>query len=109
MRTFLTLAALVALSAATVPAQAADDLEVHHTRVSYGDLNLRSAAGVATLRHRLSIASRNVCSDGAEMAVTADELACRNTAMAHALSDMRQVVASAQAPQGAVVASIAPN
>ena len=103
-------AALIALGAASEPAQAADR-EIRSITVDYSDLNLRSPAGVAALHHRLSVASRNVCgeNDGRELAVAADMLACRDASLKKAMADFSQVVASAQPQHGTVVASIAPN
>lgn len=49
-----------ALSAAAVPAAAADP-EIRSQTVFYGDLDLASDAGVAELDRRIDRAARNVC------------------------------------------------
>ena len=99
----LALALLAAAFAA--PAQAADR-EIRTLTVDYSDLNLASPSGVATLRTRLAIASRNVCgeNDGRELAVTADMLACRDAALKQAMRDLSRVVANASTRHGASVA-----
>ena len=110
MHKFLALAALLAALPAAVPAQA-QERDVRTVTVDYSDLNLSAPAGIAALRHRLSIASRNVCgeNDGRELAVTADMLACRDASLKTAMADFSQVQASAQSRHSTVVASIAPN
>ena len=99
------LALALLASAFAAPVQAADR-EIRTLTVDYSDLNLASPSGVATLRHRLAIASRNVCgeSDGHELAVRADMLACRDAALGKATRDLSRVIANASTRHGAVVA-----
>ncbi len=110
MNNFRIIAATLIALASAAPAWAADR-EVSTVKVEYGDLNLATSAGVNTLRHRLIVASHDVCgdSDTRQMGSEADEQACRNAALQDALRDLRRVVASAQTRSGTALASIAAN
>jgi UrcA family protein len=58
-RQALTTLALVALAGVAVPASAQEATR----RVSYVDLDLSRPEGVATLRHRVAVAIREVCGE----------------------------------------------
>ena len=102
---FVAAAALAAL--VSLPAAQAADRDSKTLEVSYSDLNLSTQAGVATLRHRLLLASRAVCgdSDSRNMGEVADMLACRDAALEESLRDMRHKVAAAARTQPYAVAS----
>ena len=56
------------------------------TVVRYGDLNLSTEAGIATLKHRLSQAAKQVCpSDGHDLADWFRARACRTDAFNRAV------------------------
>ena len=76
----------------------AADVDTQSTTVHYRDLNLASAAGEATLRHRIAIAARNVCwaADGPSLDDHARFESCREKAIASASPQMNAVIASAR-------------
>ena len=98
--TGLPLAAIIttaALLSAPLCKPAYADDQTRQVVVNYSDLDLTAKAGVDALRHRLIVASRDVCGDGTrELGETADMLACREMAMHDALRDLRLAVASAE-------------
>ena len=76
MRTTFITSALAALSLVAITAPAAG--ETRRVAVFYGDLNLGSAAGMATLDGRLRAATRQVCGTAHLRSVrdTLDQRAC---------------------------------
>ena len=100
------LASLAIATASLSTAAAAQSFgEVVLTTISYGDLNLDSAAGRAALQGRVKVAANRICHD---LAVTPipDGIAvadCRTSMMSSAL---RQVERTAlRSPQGTSLAS----
>ena len=103
------LAAATLFATVTARGARAADRDEHTIVISYADLNLARKAGVDALRHRLVMASRDVCGGNShDMAVTADYEACRSEALQNALHDLRTAVAAANSGNYAV-ASSAPN
>ncbi len=85
------------------PARAAD---ISTTTVVYGDLNLRSKAGVDTLRHRLVTATASVCGEaGGNRAELGETAACRSAALKGAIADLSRVVASARSQDPVTLAA----
>ncbi len=87
--------ALAAAALAAAPA-AAQEANAAHSLVAYGDLNIGSANGRATLDRRIRAAARMVC--GVEQAPgLAESIAlktCRASAISAANADLEQVLAS---------------
>ena len=109
LRFSLAAAAVLTGSAISPKAQAADS-ETHSIVISYADLNLARKEGVDALRHRLVVASRDVCGGSSgDLSVSADYENCRSNALENALHDLRVAVAAAHAPSNYAVATAAPN
>ena len=93
---------------AAPPSAHAADRDEHTIVISYADLNLARKEGVDALRHRLLMASREVCGGSShDMAVTADYEACRSDALQNALHDLRQAVAAANRTDTALASAAA--
>jgi UrcA family protein len=89
--------AITAALVSAMPAAAQDAISVH---VSYADLNLGAADGVAVFRHRLDQAVTAICgtADRRDLGRTAIVKACRSDAALGAEGQVRNAIASAQAP-----------
>jgi UrcA family protein len=66
--------------------------------VRYGDLDLATAAGYATLRQRLRLAAEQVCGDGGGFALAARQHRCVLDAVDKALAQVELHRRSAAAP-----------
>jgi len=94
---------LLGLGAALNPVQA--ETVTSSVSVASTDLDLASAAGVATMKHRIAVAVREVCgtADVRDSQDMADYDSCRTEATANAMAQMQQRVAMAR--RTALVAS----
>ena len=103
----LSLAAATLLAGVAAPPRAhAADRDERTIVITYADLNLARKQGVDALRHRLVMASRDVCGGSIhDMAVTADYEACRSDALQNALHDLRVAVAAANRGNYAVASA----
>ena len=101
MKTLLIPIAFVA-TAASVPAFARQEADIRSTTVSYGDLDLRSAAGQAALERRLQYAINNVCSDTDRRSLDAkvQSEACRNEAKARLTATVERLASAMDRPGG---------
>ena len=86
-------AAAVALSA---PAFAASE-PVDTAIVEYGDLNLSSARGVATLQRRINHAAKQVCGEvpSREIALRQEVIDCQAGVIANAAAQLQPVLSAA--------------
>jgi len=93
LKTIITTALLAASVAAIAPAQA--ERVTRQVSVQYADLDLRKAADVKTLNHRLRAAVDAVCADedGSLRATDFDKLRCRYDAL-HQLRGQRDAAIS---------------
>jgi UrcA family protein len=96
----------LAFSTPTVAAAAAPEAPLARESVTFSDLDLNSAAGQKTLRHRIEIAAGNVCDLGgmAQMEDFLQSTACFRAAYRNGIRQMQQVVA-ARAGGAAIAAS----
>lgn len=86
----------LASALALVPGQALARDSAAPVHVSYGDLNLRTAAGVRTLDRRLAQAVQTVCAEGAtDLARQYAARRCVVAASARLASERSQVIATA--------------
>ena len=107
---FSLVAAAVLTGTVISPKAQAADRETHTMVISYADLNLARKEGVDALRHRLVMASRDVCGGSShDMATAADYEACRSAALEDAMHDLRQAVASVSTRSNYAVAAAGPN
>ena len=83
---------------ATAPSAAAQDNRTVSERVSYADLDLATAQGVATLDRRLSGAIRRVCGTGPLMSVSEhfQRRGCRRDVRAAVRPQRSLAIAAAQ-------------
>ena len=84
------------LESAEVTAPKLDSSRVTKTvRVSYADLRIDSAEGIATLKSRIRTALREVCNraDSKLLRDRADELRCRHNAWNGAMAQVDELVA----------------
>lgn len=79
--TFALVATMITVAAAT-PLRA----EAPSVKVAYGDLNIHSEAGVATLNSRILRAASHVCADNSGNRI--EEANCRSKAVASARSQL---------------------
>ncbi|WP_420381447.1 UrcA family protein [Novosphingobium sp.] len=90
------LAALIpVLALGAVPAFAQDAPEVHRMEVRYGDLDLTTTKGRATLERRLRHSAADVCDYNLSERLILDSAAertCYTTALAHARVSMASAV-----------------
>ncbi|MDB5691522.1 MAG: hypothetical protein JWO81_585 [Alphaproteobacteria bacterium] len=109
LATVMALAATGATIAAVTPAFGAEVVvngaSAPSARVAYGDLNLRSKAGVARLESRVRTAADRLCHGiGIEtLAARLDALTCRQATIAAAAPDVRRAIersGTAQAASG---------
>jgi UrcA family protein len=90
MNRFSPLALAGALVATGISVLAASPSQAAARHVGYGDLDLASAEGRATMQHRLRNAAASVCwADYNNLSLIA---ACRREAMARANADLSRVV-----------------
>lgn len=82
---------------------ASTDIETAEFRVSYADLDLRSPAGVETLRARIAQAVTQVC--GHEAPAYPQAESCAAAARRDALAQMRQAIARARAARGTLASN----
>jgi UrcA family protein len=95
MKTVIIIATAVSLFA--TPAIAQDFGSTPSEKISYGDLDLSSAGGKATLEQRIHAAASRVCSTGSNEQSLADNLAgrvCFKTSVADGLHQMDQLIAA---------------
>ena len=95
MKTVMIIATAVSLFA--TPAIAQDFGSTPSEKISYGDLDLGSAGGKATLEQRIRAAASRVCSTGSNEQSLADNLAgrvCFKTSVADGLHQMDQLIAA---------------
>ena len=94
------------LALGTAAAAAAPQAPLATESVTFADLDLNSAAGQKTLRHRIEIAAGNVCDLGgmAQMEDFLQSTACFRAAYRNGIRQMQQVVAS-RAGGAAIAAS----
>lgn len=76
--------------------------DVPYREVHYGDLNLASDQGLATLNRRILIAVREVCDNGdmRQLSVFMQVRACRSESTARAFADRDAVLAERLAAHG---------
>jgi UrcA family protein len=106
-RWFLSLALAALVATAAMPAARAADANTVSLRVSAADLDLRTSAGQATLRHRIAVAALKVC----EAAMDGDMLEdCPWQARHRAAPQVNAMIASAEGQGQAanLLASAAP-
>jgi UrcA family protein len=96
----------LAFSTPTLAAAAAPEAPLARESVTFSDLDLGSAAGQRTLRHRIEVAAGNVCDLGgmAQMEDFLESAACYRTAYQDGIRQMQQLVA-ARAGDAAIAAS----
>ena len=85
------------LAAVTVSSACAAPTDSHSRIVSYGDLDLSTAAGVKALNHRLGHAANQICLDASGPAPAVSVGAtCRADAWANARAQVANVIARQQ-------------
>jgi UrcA family protein len=95
MKTVMIIATAVSLFA--TPAVAQDFGSTPSEKISYGDLDLASAGGKATLEQRIRAAAGRVCRSGSNEQTLQDNLAgrvCFKTSVADGLHQMDQLIAA---------------
>lgn len=104
MKTYRLLAAAALIAGFTGHASAADnDIETAEFRVSYADLDLRSEAGVETLRTRIVQAVNKVCGDAAPALLQTES--CAAEARRDAFGQMKKAVLRARAGKGTLASN----
>ena len=104
MKTFTIIA--TAISLLSTPAIAQDFGSTPSEKISYGDLDLASVGGKATLEQRIRAAATKVCQSTSNEQTLQDNLAarvCFKTSVADGLHQMDQVIAARNS--GAVMAA----
>jgi UrcA family protein len=106
MKTVMIIATAISLSA--TPAIAQDFSSTPSEKISYGDLDLASAGGQATLEQRIRAAASRVCNNGSAEQSLQENLAgrvCFKTSVADGLHQMDQLIAARNsgAPMAAAV------
>ncbi|PTQ10897.1 hypothetical protein CLG96_10960 [Sphingomonas oleivorans] len=89
--------ALIAAAAVALPAQAAET-EQKSVYANHGDLDLRTAAGVTELNHRIRRAANRACnvSDARDVATLQKAMECRRVAVANAAQRVELAIARAK-------------
>jgi UrcA family protein len=114
MNTFSKIAAATLITVAAFAGAAANAEDaVPSQAVKYGDLNLSSAQGAATLYKRIEAAARGVCppANGRQIDQIASQKSCYDQAIARAVRQVNSSTLSAyySAKTGHVVANLADN